>query len=366
MVASVYFFLAGFNFASWASRIPEIQQQLRLSEAELGYILFALPLGLVISLPLAGRLISLYGCKTISALGIGLYSVLLSVIGFATTGTELAIILFLFGAIANIENIAVNTQAILVEQLYSKSIMASFHGVWSVSGFCGAGIGALVIQQQISPMHHFFGVTIFSVLVTLVAYFFTINDATATTEKAPLLVLPDKYLLLIGFIAMCCMICEGTMFDWSGVYFKKVVQAPDNLVAIGYVSFMCCMALGRFVSDAIVQKIGIVYTLIVSGVLIVIGLMLSVLMPTMVVAAIGFMLVGFGVSSVVPLLYGLAGKYSKMSPSLALTAVSTIGYLGFLFGPPLIGFIAAASSLKISFMVIAALGACVALLAKKV
>jgi MFS family permease len=104
----------------------------------------------------------------------------------------------------------------------------------------------------------------------------------------------------------------------------------------------------------------------VSGVLIVIGLMLSVLMPTMVVAAIGFMLVGFGVSSVVPLLYGLAGKYSKMSPSLALTAVSTIGYLGFLFGPPLIGFIAAASSLKISFMVIAALGACVALLAKKV
>ena len=152
------------------------------------------------------------------------------------------------------------------------------------------------------------------------------------------------------------MICEGTMFDWSGVYFQKVVKAKAAWVGAGYTAFMSTMAAGRFIADWLVTRFGIKKILQTSGIVIATGLSVAVLLPDIVPSIVGFILVGAGVSSVVPLVYSAAGKSKKVSPGVALAAVSTIGYLGFLIGPPMIGFIAQASSLRISFMLIALLG----------
>jgi MFS family permease len=146
------------------------------------------------------------------------------------------------------------------------------------------------------------------------------------------------------------------MFDWSGVYFKKVVHAPTSLIALGYVAFMSTMALGRFLGDGFTAKIGIQKMLQLSGAIIMLGLLLAVFFPNVPMATIGFLLVGGGVSSVVPLVYSTAGKSKRMQPGAALAAVSSIGFIGFLIGPPMIGFIAQQAGLRYSFALIALLG----------
>jgi MFS family permease len=146
------------------------------------------------------------------------------------------------------------------------------------------------------------------------------------------------------------------MFDWSGVYFKKVIQAPAAIHTLGYSLFMGCMAAGRFVADKVVMRVGTRRMLQGSGIVITAGLLLAVLWPATVPASIGFMLVGFGVSSVVPIVYSQAGQSQTMHPGQALAAVSTVGFLGFLAGPPIIGFVAEASSLRWSFALVALIG----------
>ena len=155
------------------------------------------------------------------------------------------------------------------------------------------------------------------------------------------------------------------MFDWSGVYFKKVVNAESAWMGAGYTAFMSTMAFGRFIADWFTRKFGLKNTLQLSGVLTASGLLISVFFPNLVTAIIGFLLVGLGVSSVVPLVYSAAGRSKKLSPGVALAAVSTIGFLGFLVGPPLIGLVAGATSLKISFGIIAVMGFAVTFLARK-
>jgi MFS family permease len=152
------------------------------------------------------------------------------------------------------------------------------------------------------------------------------------------------------------MICEGAMFDWSGIYFQKVVHADKDWVGAGYTAFMCTMAGGRFIADWVANKWNFQKTLTISGVLIATGLAIAVLFPYVPTAVIGFLIVGLGVSSVIPLIYSEAGKSKIISPGMALTAVSSIGFLGFLFGPPLIGVIAGAFSLRIAFILVAVMG----------
>ncbi len=146
------------------------------------------------------------------------------------------------------------------------------------------------------------------------------------------------------------------MADWSGVYFKKIVVAPATLITIGYVAFSSTMALGRFAGDWLVIKFGAKKMLRLSGILITAGLLIAVVFPYLLTATCGLLLVGFGVSSVVPVVYGISGRSSSMPASTALAAVSTIGFLGFLVGPPLIGLIAQATNLRWAFTLVALLG----------
>jgi MFS family permease len=167
---------------------------------------------------------------------------------------------------------------------------------------------------------------------------------------------PDKSLLILGLIAFSSMICEGAMFDWSGVYFKKVVMAKPALVGAGYTAFMFTMALSRFVADHFTNRFGFKKIIQASGIIISTGLLLAVVLPHFYTAITGFLLVGIGVSSVVPLVYSAAGKSKILSPGIAIASVSTISFFGFLIGPPLIGLVAGISGLRLSFFIIACMG----------
>jgi MFS family permease len=366
IAVSSFFFLAGLCFASWASRIPNIQESHHINNATLGALLLGLPSGLFVSLPIVGWLIAKFGSRIIVILSALLYSSTLPMLGLATTKIQLLITLFLFGMGGNMLNISMNTQAVSTESFYGRTIMASYHGIWSLAGFSGAAIGTLMVSLGLTPLKHFIIISIVGLLIIFSASRFLVTHDINANSQGPIFAKPDRSLINLGLIAFCSMICEGSMFDWSGVYFEKVVQPGKGLVTAGFTAFMCTMASGRFVGDYIATTLGKKKTLQLSGILTASGLLIAVIFPFLLTAIVGFLLVGAGVSSVVPLIYSSAGKSKVMSPGVAIAAVSTIGYLGFLFGPPFIGFIAHVSGLRTSLGLIAILGSIIAILASRV
>lgn len=365
LAVAAFYFCQGLCFASWASRIPDIKTKLHLDEAQLGSLLLALPLGQLLMMPVSGRLVTKYGSKNMLSIAIILYAVELTNLGWASQGWQLGLALFFFGVFGNLSNISVNTQGVLAEKIYGRPIMASFHGAWSTAGFTGALIGLLMMNLKLTPRTHFFIVITLVLLVALIAWKYLIPGTTAATEKKKFFSRPDSTLVKLGIIAFCCMAAEGTMFDWSGVYFKEVLQVKQSLVIVGYASFMVMMATGRFTVDRIIAKVGRKKWLQISGVLILTGLMIAVIFPYLISATIGFLIVGFGVSAVVPTVYSTAARATKIAPGMAIAAVSGISFFGFLIGPPLIGYIAQLASLRYSFAVVALLGFCITIMVSK-
>jgi MFS family permease len=361
-LGSMFFFM-GLCFSTWAARIPDIQAKFDLSEGQLGTILLCLPIGSMLGLPIAGWSVHTYGSRTVILIGSFAYALTLPLIGLASTTWMIVPVLVVFGMLGNIMNISLNTQALGLEDQMGKSILASFHGLWSMAGFTGAGLGAGLILLQFSPAGHFAVVTVISAVIILFSQKYIIKDQRDSDEEGGLVLKrPDDLLLRIGLIAFLGMMTEGCMFDWSGVYFKKIVQAQPELVALGYVCFMGAMASGRFITDKATNRFGRIPVLQLSGVFIFLGLVLSVALPSVYTAALGFLLVGLGVASIVPVSYGIAGRSKLYSPSVALALVSTISFFGFLLGPPLIGFVADLFDLKVSFALIAINGLGIALL----
>lgn len=365
IAVSALFFLTGFCFFSWATRIPDIQQKLQLSEGQLGGLLLALPIGSLLSMPVAGAVVGRYGSRQVLLVAGALYGLLLPTLGLANETWILFACLVAFGFCGNIANIAVNTQAVYVEEMYGRSVMASFHGLWSTGGLTGSLLAWGMQKWHVLPYQHF----LISMVVVFLVLVFNINhvvrhDVKTSEEKQPLFVWPDKFLMILGIIAFCSMICEGAMFDWSGVYFRKVIHV--NVAVVGTNAFMITMATFRFLADFLKLRFGVKRVLQLSGVLIAGGLLLAIAMPYFHTAIAGFLMVGAGVSAVVPLVYSAAGKSNTMTPGMALAAVSTIGYLGFLFGPVLIGLVAQVSSLRASFFIIALMGLSIAVMGKRV
>lgn len=367
-VALVYFGM-GLCFSSWASRIPDIKTALGLNDALFGSILFSIPVGQLLMMPISGRLVTRFGSRKIILLAIPLYSLILCGIGVVTAGWQLAVVLFLFGLTGNLCNISINTQAVTVERWYGRQIMASFHGSWSLAGFAGALTGLLMMNFKVSPLYHF--ITIVGLVwinLALNRHFLLEGkpDPSSGTSRRKFFSKPDTILFQLGVIAFFSMASEGCMFDWSGIYFQDVVNAPASLVVLGYTSFMVMMATGRFVADTIITELGRGKWLRISGILISSGLFTAVLFPRLVPATIAFMVVGVGVSSIIPTIYSAAGRHPTIPPGIALATVASVGFLGFLMGPPLIGYISEAFSLRYSFAAIGLFGLGIAFLVSRV
>ncbi|MDA6071922.1 MFS transporter [Flavobacterium sp. AC] len=366
----MFYFGMGLSFATWASRIPDIKTALHLTEGDLGSILFALPVGQLIVMPFSGKMVTKFGSHRILVFSLIMYVLCLANLGLATSALQLSLGLFLFGVFGNLANIAVNTQGVYTEVLFKKTIMSSFHGMWSFAGFSGALVGLGMLTLKLTPFHHF--LIVGGVVLLMVAFNFRFlvkakeKIKNKTTEKKKLFVKPDSSLLWLGVIGFCSMASEGVMFDWSGVYFKDVVKAPGPLVILGYTSFMIMMASGRFLGDGLINKFGRERVMQISGVMISVGLFTAVFLPYIIPCTLAFMLVGLGVATIVPTVYSMAGKNPSVPPGEALTIVSSVSFLGFLMGPPVIGHIAEAFGLQFSFAFIGIFGVLIAFMVSKI
>ncbi|WP_310559919.1 MFS transporter [Flavobacterium sp.] len=364
---SMFYFGMGLSFATWASRIPTIKADLQLSDGELGTILFALPVGQLIMMFFSGKLVTRFGSDRVLLFAALLYAFSLTNIGLAQNAWQLALALVAFGIFGNLTNISINTQGVYTEGLFRKAIMSSFHGMWSLAGFTGALVGLGMLALNSTTYMHFVIVAFVVLLLVTINFKYLIKAKEKVhPEKKKTFRKPDMSLVLLGVIGFCSMASEGIMFDWSGVYFKDIVKAPGSLIVVGYTSFMIMMASGRFFGDHLINKFGRKTVMQISGVMISFGLYMAVIFPYIIPCTIAFMIVGLGVSTVIPTLYSIAGKHPTIPTGEALTAVSSVSFLGFLLGPPVIGHISELFGLRYSFAFIGMFGILIAFLVKRV
>jgi len=371
IAAGILFFNQGMVFSSWATRIPDFKTSIGLSDAGLGSVLFALPMGQISVMFLSGWLVAKFSSVKVMRIAGFLYPAMLFSLLLADSQWSLFCCLFFFGISANLTNISINTQAIDVERIYGRSVMASFHGLWSFAGFCGGVLSAVLVANHIGILAHYVAINIFTGACLLFALPRLVpadiapqTDADAKKSSRSFW-WPTPFIMMLGAITFANMSCEGIMFDWSVIYFRDVIGTAADISRLGFISFMSAMATGRFVGDYFINKFGHMRVLKVSGMLVCAGMLGAIAYPTIYTGTIGFLLVGFGVSSVVPTCYSLAGRSRRMNASIALAVVSSIGFLGFLLFPPVIGFIAQASSLRLSFLLMAFVGVSVTLFAPK-
>lgn len=361
------YFCSGMCFSSWASRIPDIKNSLGLGDAAWGTILLMIPIGQICGMTISGLLISRVGSKRILPLALTGYVLALLLIGLSGSEYALIMSLIFFGFCGNFCNISVNTQAVTLEATYNKPIMASFHGGWSLAGLAGASVGLLMASLKFKPIYHFciIGTLVLIALYLNMRYLQTDirkrkdpSDVAARKKNKP-----EKFLFLLGIVAFCGMAAEGAMADWSGLYLIDVVGTPVHMAPIGLAAYMITMASGRFVIDKATQKWGSQRVVQVGGILIAIGLFAAVAFPHFITTIIAFMIIGLGTAGIVPTVYSIAGQKTKISTSIALTLVSSVSFLGFLMGPPLIGYIASATNLRYSYALIGMFGICIVALA---
>lgn len=351
---SIFFFLSGLCFASWASRIPTIKTYLDINEAELGSLLLVMPISQMVGLPLSGWLVSKFDSRWPMVIGFLLHLVFLLFIAFSSTIFSLGLILFLFAFFTRIFNISMNTQSITLGKMYKKPINGSFHGLWSLGGIGGVGITTVMIGLDVDIKMHFLIVTTLAGLITLFVFKNLLKNDKSPTGNKLRFGKPDLQILLLGTIIIFAAICEGGMFDWSGVYFKEVIKV--EIFTAGYLIFMTCMALSRFLSDLIVTKLGMKNTYKFSSIMMTFGILLAIIFPNFWMSMIGFSLVGLGTAAIFPMTFLLAGTSEKYSPGMALSLIATYAMIGILIGPVLIGYLAHAFNLRIAFLFLALSG----------
>jgi MFS family permease len=349
-----FFFFSGFCFSSWASRIPTIKATFGFNEAELGTILLFMPISSLIGLPVSGWLVSRFDSRHPLTAGFLVMCLALALIGFASSSVALVASICLFAFSMRIFNIAVNTQAITLQKQFERKINGAFHGLWSTGGIAGVGFSTLLVAFRIPMNIHLLAVGLVGLLATAISRRHLLTQDRAPSGNRLQFGKPDPYIVYLGLMVFLAAVCEGGMFDWSGIYFKEVIDV--EIFTLGYLIFMIFMAISRFASDRIIEKIGMPKTYIMSSILIAIGILLAVIVPTFWTAMIGFCLVGFGTASVIPMTYLMAGQSKKYSPGMAISIIATYGIVGMLIGPPMIGYLAHAFNLRIAFIAFAIAG----------
>ncbi|HXI00497.1 MAG TPA: MFS transporter [Sphingobacteriaceae bacterium] len=351
---SLFFFISGICFATWTSRIPTIKIMFALNEAELGTLLLALPIGSLIGLPISGWLVSRYDSRVPLGIAFFISCVCLAFIGFSQSVLAVAVALCLFAFTMKIFSVSVNTQAIALQKQYDKKILGVMHGLWSGGGIIGILISTLMVYLNISYRFHLLSVAVITALITLLLYNHLLRNDRSPSGNKLILGRPDPYIFYLGVLVFLAAVCEGGMFDWSGIYFQEVLKI--KVFTYGFLIFMICMTMARFMSDYVIKRIGMSATYIISALCIITGIGLTVFFPIAWIAMAGFSLVGIGTAAIVPISYSLAGFSNKYSPGMAISIIATYAITGMLVGPPMIGYLAHTFNLQISFILFAICG----------
>ena len=339
------FFINGFIFANWVSRLPRIQELYHADDGTIGLVLLASSIGAVGAMPFTGWVIIKYGSRRITLISAILYCAFVPLIPLAQNLLPLIALYFLMGIVTG-----------MLEREYKRPIMTSFHALFSIGMMLGAGSASLFTDFGIDLTNHFFIVSGAALLgAAWMSRHLIFDRPDPVHHDGPLFRLPNKSMIALGIITFCCMIAEGSMSDWSVNYMENIANASITLAPIGLSAFATAMTLGRVFGDALRNRFGDRVMIIGGGLMALTGLCAALIFPSPYVTITGFFLVGLGLSSIVPIAYSIGGNEKNLPPGVGLAMVTTVGYSGFLIGPPVIGFIADWQDLRVSLGVIALL-----------
>lgn len=357
---STIFFINGMVLASWVPHIPAVKAQHAISDGQLGIVLLSMAVGSVLALPLAGGLIARFGSRRMTSIAALGFCLALPLPIVSPNVESLALSLMLLGACNGTLDVAMNSQAVAVEGRYQRSIMSSFHGLFSLGGLSGAGVAGLEMALGIGDVQHVTTISILSALAVISVLRWLMPSPPQQGSRAPTFVKPTGILLGLGVLAFFGLLIEGAMADWSAVYLHDVLSTDSATAAAGFAACSLMMAVGRFGGDRLANRVGPRQLLRLSGALAAVGLGSGLLIGKPIPAIIGFGLVGLGISNIIPILFSAAGKIHSVQTGTALAAIATTGYCGFLAGPPLIGFAAEVTSLPGALGIVSAFCALIA------
>ncbi len=355
------FAVHGLVSGTFASRIPWIKDHLAMSDGQLGLALVMPAVGSLATMPFAGRLVTRFGGRATTRVLISLWGLALIVIPLAPNRWVFMLFLLLAGAAAGTSDMAMNAEGVAVEKALGRSIMSGLHGMWSVGGLVGAGIGAGAAKLGIGAPVNLGVVGALAMVIGYSAGHWLFAHVPVSNEDGgPRFSFPRGPVLVIGLIGFCAIVAESASADWAAVYLKDILGASEAGGAMAYAAFAFSMAAGRLAGDFLVARFGSVGTVRVAGLFGVLGgiLVVSALAPLL--ATLGFALIGIGVAVVVPLAFSAAGHTGE-HPTHAIAGVATVSYGAGLAAPGMIGGIAAVTSLPVSFALVTAFIAVVVL-----
>jgi predicted MFS family arabinose efflux permease len=359
------FFVLGVMFATWGVHVPTVKGHYGLGEQALAIAMLAGGVGALMALAQAGRVVGRWGPRAVSAaMGVACCASIACLLAWPVYGALLAVML-VFGITGSLVDVAINTEATEIERLADRPLMSGFHGMFSLGGMAGASLGSAAPTLGLSPQAHLLVATGIGAIVVLVGSRAMLPVPEKAGEEKHPLSLPRGPLLLLGVLASMGLIAEGAMYDWSVLFMKQERASAPSTAALAYASFSGAMAVGRFGGDWVRARLAPRQLMRLSGVLAAAGMVLGLAIPSPAVALAGFALVGLGLSNVVPVLFSAASQVPGVSSAHGIAAVSGVGYLGMMAGPPLIGLIAEHASLSAGLWVVVVFAIFMALTARR-
>jgi len=347
------FLLAGFSAAAWASLVPVAKAATGVNEGELGLVLLCLGIGSLLAMPVSGVVSTRHGCrKVLMVCGVALCACLPLLASVQKVFT-LAAALFFFGAMIGTFDCVMNIQAVIVERDSKRPLMSGFHGFYSLGGLLGAATTSAIMDLGVSPFATVSAIALAGVLLLMGIRRHVLPYGNPA--EGPPFALPRGEVLFLGMLCMTVFLVEGSMMDWSAVMLTENHGMPVAQAGYGFAAFSLTMTFGRLTGDRIVARVGRRSVVTVGGLLAMGGILLATLVPFWQAALLGYAMVGLGCSNIVPVLFTAVGRQTSMPQSVAVPAMSTLGYAGVLAGPAAIGFIAHHSSLPMAFLLVAAL-----------
>jgi MFS family permease len=354
IAVKLIFFINGFVHANLAARFPRVQELFDIDNGTLGFVLLSSSVGALLAMPFTGWLIIRNGSRRITIFSIFLYCIFVPLVPLMPGLPGLVALFFIMGLTAGMLDVSMNSQAVMVEKIHEKPIMTSFHALFSIGMVAGAFCGALFVKLETTLFVHFAVIVGMSVAAAAWARYHLIHDKPKEKEvDGPAFRLPNAAMVSIGVIAFCCMLGEGAMADWSTNYMENIAMASPALAPLGLSAFALAMTIGRFFGDGARLKFGDRKLMVMCGLISTMGIALTLLFNNPYSVIAGLFIIGIGLSSIVPIAYSIAGNSKNLPPGVGLAMVTTVGYSGFLFGPPIIGLLANWQSLRIALMVVA-------------
>jgi len=340
------FLLFGCLTGIWGVHIPSVKAHYGLDASALSFALLALAVGAVLCLTMAGRVVSRLGPRAAALLAGVLMSAALAAMLAPRDFTVLIALALAFGGTFALFDVAINAEGSELEAVSGKKVMSGFHGMFSLGGMTGAALAALLIRAAVpAPVQlAVAGAAMAALVATASAFMLPLRAAGVAPPVRYRL--PHGALAVLGGLAAVGLLAEAAIYDWSVLYLQDEVGAAPALAALGFASFSAAMAATRFAGDALRTHVSAPRLLAGSGLLAAFAMAAVLVVREPIVALIGLALVGVGLANVVPILFMAASKVPGVAPANGIAAVSSIGYLGMVAGPPLVGGIAQLSSLS--------------------